>query len=142
MTIIDQIKRDEELRLTAYKDSLGYDTIGYGHCFKAHAEPIQPTCTEAEAENWLREDLHSVYIDIGRKLPWIFGLGEIRRAVFVNMAFNLGIAGLLKFEKTLAAAEFGNFDIASREMLDSLWARQLPERSARLARQLETNEWQ
>jgi lysozyme len=57
------------------------------------------------------------------------------------MGFNLGVAGLLKFAKTLAAIKTGSYHEAAIHMLDSKWARQVGVRAQRLATQMETNRW-
>jgi lysozyme len=53
-----------------------------------------------------------------------------------DLAFNLGIVQLLKFSKTLALLEAGDYQAASIELLDSNYARQLPQRSQRVSDQL------
>jgi lysozyme len=58
------------------------------------------------------------------------------------MAFNMGVRGLLNFKKMLAAVETGQWGVAAKEMLDSTWAHQVPQRAARLAQQMEDNLWQ
>jgi lysozyme len=51
-------------------------------------------------------------------LPWWAYLGDVRKRVLVNMAFNLGIAGLLKFENTLALIRSGSYAQAAAEMVE------------------------
>ena len=58
------------------------------------------------------------------------------------MAFNLGVAGLLKFKKMIAALEKRDYDTAAIEMLDSQWAKQVGQRSQELSRQMRTGKWQ
>ena len=58
------------------------------------------------------------------------------------MAFQLGIDGLLKFKNTLNLIEAGDYETASKEMLNSLWAKQTPERAKRLSEQIRTCQWQ
>jgi lysozyme len=62
--------------------------------------------------------------------------------VLIGMAFQMGVPGLLTFKKTLGAVQDQRFAHASGLMLQSLWARQTPGRAARMARQMETGEWQ
>lgn len=57
------------------------------------------------------------------------------------MCFNLGIAGLLKFKKFIAAVNDGFFELAAKEMLDSLWAKQVGNRAIELSEQIKTGEW-
>ena len=57
------------------------------------------------------------------------------------MAFNLGLPRLRGFKLALAAMEAGDYEESARQMLDSLWSRQLPERSAILAEMMRTGEY-
>jgi len=69
-------------------------------------------------------------------------LDDARKAVLLNMSFQLGITGLLKFKNTLAKIEAGDYQGAADNMLKSLWARQTPNRANRLAEQMRTGQWQ
>ncbi len=54
------------------------------------------------------------------------------------MAFNLGMAGLLKFQKMITAIGCMDYGGAADEMLDSRWARQVGRRAQRLAEMMRT----
>jgi lysozyme len=56
------------------------------------------------------------------------------------MAFQMGIAGLLKFHTTLARIRRGDYYGASTSMLSSLWASQTPTRAARLSTAMHTGD--
>ena len=135
--LVDQIKRQEGLRLTAYVDTLGNRSIGYGH---TPAFPGQ-TITEAEADSWLMQDLNSAQTDLLTALPWCFSLSVPRYCVLWNMCFNMGISHLLEFRLMLAAVRNKDWNEASRQMLDSLWARQVKDRAIELADQMKTGSW-
>jgi lysozyme len=60
----------------------------------------------------------------------------------MNMAFQMGITGLMKFKKTLSLVEMGLYDDAADNMLKSLWAKQTPNRAAEMAEQMRTGQWQ
>jgi lysozyme len=57
------------------------------------------------------------------------------------MAFQMGVDGLLKFKNTLELIKNGKYKEASDAMLDSLWAKQTPNRASRLSAQMKTGEW-
>lgn len=136
---VDQIKRHEGLVLHAYKDSLGYLTIGYGRLVdKAKHGGI----SEAEAEYLLQNDVSSVLSVLHRNITFFDSLCIPRQAVLLNMAFQMGITGLLKFKKTLSLIEMGDFDGAADGMLKSLWAKQTPNRAAEMAEQMRSGQWQ
>ena len=87
----------------------------------------------ARFESYLAEDL-----------PWTDRLKvnqPARYAVLLNMAFNLGIRGLLGFKTTLEHVRCGNYPQAAAAMLDSKWAAQVKGRAKELARQMEAGEW-
>ena len=45
----------------------------------------------------------------------------------------MGVSGFSKFKKTIKYLADKNYDKASKEMLDSRWARQTPNRAIRLS---------
>jgi len=130
----EQLARDEGLKLTAYQDALGVWTLGYGHNL---ANPIP----RAAAALILEADLDDALQQVRDRLSWSIDVPEARRAVLVNMAFNLGMAGLLGFRKFLVAAQAGDWGTAAREMLDSRWATQVGDRARRLADQMRDGVW-
>ena len=77
-----------------------------------------------------------------KALPWVAQLDEIRQAVLIGMAFQMGTAGLVGFKNTLAMIERGDYAGAAQGMLNSRWAQQTPARAHRMARQMETGTWQ
>ena len=58
---------------------------------------------------------------------------EEKQQILVNMAFNLGVAGLMNFKNMLSAVEEGRWSDASTEMLDSKWADQVGTRAIELS---------
>jgi lysozyme len=134
--LLDQLKRDEGLRLTPYRCTAGKLTIGYGR----NLEDVG--ISKEEAEFLLASDLAKAKIDAAKYIPWFWKLTPPRQAVLVNMAFNMGINGLLKFKNTLRLIETGEYAEAAKAMLDSKWAEQTGQRALRLSVQLNTGEWQ
>lgn len=129
------IQRHEGLRLKPYRDTVGKLTIGYGRNL------IDRGITQAEAECLLRNDLRDVTAGLDRVLPWWRGLDVVRRAVLVDMGFNLGVGGLAKFTNTLAAVQARDWEGAARGMLASKWAKQVGARAVRLAVMMRLGEW-
>ena len=64
-----------------------------------------------------------------------------RQAVLLDMAFNMGAEGLLKFGNTLRAAREMRWKDARDGMLASKWAGQVGRRASELAEQMMTGEW-
>jgi len=62
----------------------------------------------------------------------------VRQRVLLDMAFNLGISGLLKFKRTLKAIRAKQYEKAAEMMLDSRWATQVGQRAKRLSKMMAT----
>ena len=127
MTIEEQLIRHEGLELRAYVDTVGKVTIGVGRNL------TDVGISRAEALTLLQNDLATVDRGLSQQAPWFVTLDSVRRKVLVDMAFNLGVAGLLKFTRTLAAVQAGRYDEAATLMLQSKWARQVKARAVTLA---------
>lgn len=149
--LLEQLRRDEgsvrdgEGRHKAYRCSAGKLTIGYGH--NLDAEPVRglgedASISEEEARSLLERDVRRTLERVVRALPWSTALDCRRFAVLVNMAFNMGVAGLCGFKNTLEDVRKGDYPGAARRMRASKWALQVKGRAARLIRQMETGQWQ
>lgn len=68
-----------------------------------------------------------------KKVPFFKELDEERQYALIDMAFNLGIVGLLKFQKMLAAIACGNYEQAADECLNSRYAKITGRRAERVA---------
>lgn len=142
--LVEQLKIDEGLRLSAYLDTVGVWTIGYGHTGPEVKRGL--TWTREKAEAVLVEDILEHNAQLAEALPWVNGLDPVRRRVLQNMAFNLGIGnattgkGLLGFKNTLEFVRTGQYDKAADGMLASKWARQVGNRAVRLAKQMRTGQ--
>lgn len=134
-----QLRRDEGTRETAYQDHLGFWTIGVGRLIDSRkpGAGLRPD----EIDYLLRNDINDRVAALTKALPWFANLDEARRGVLINMAFQLGTAGLLGFKSTLALIAEGRYTKAAEQMLKSKWATQTPARTKRLAEQMKTGEW-
>ena len=122
----------------AYQDSLGKWTIGVGRLIDKQGGGL----TDDEIDYLLNNDIREKTSEVLAALPWAANLNEPRQAVLIGMAFQLGLGGLLAFKNTLAATQAGRFSAAAAGMLSSKWAEQTPARVQKLAKQLQTGEWQ
>ncbi len=122
---IVQIAKDEGYRRCVYKDTRGLDTVGFGHLLRANEKYkcINPHL----AVKLLRKDYTEAQTSVERRYPWADG--EVK-LVLINMSYNLGSTRLSKFKQTLAAMKAKDYDRAAGEMLDSIYARQVPNRAA------------
>jgi len=137
--LIRQLRDEEGEVLHVYQDHLGYWTIGVGHLVdKRKGGKISARVSEFI----LNEDIATVTSELDKRLSWWRKLDEARQAVLLGMAFQMGIDGLLGFKNTLKMVEAGDYDGAGKGMLNSLWARQTPERANRMSDQMKKGEWQ
>lgn len=132
------LKKEEGWRNKPYYCSEGYPTIGYGFKLGEKNTPLPSFFLPLEVgEVWLTSEVGDVYSRLFNRLE---GLNAVRAAVLVSMAFQLGTVGLYKFKRMWAALEASDYDKASKEMLDSLWASQTPQRARRHAEMMKTGE--
>lgn len=132
--MIHQLALHEGLRLKPYLCPAGVLTIGYGRNLEARG------ITEAEAEIMLAHDIDDFQDRLLREIPWMVELSPVRQRVLLDMAFNLGVSGLLKFQRTLAAVRGKEYERAAAMMLDSRWATQVGQRAKRLSRMMATGQ--
>ncbi len=152
--IIEQLKEDEGFRGKTYLCTANKKTVGYGRNIEAipfsnleiqmlgRTNFIDKPMTKEEAEILLINDVNSLFRSLERLSFWGC-LSDARKGVIVNMSYNLGLTGFLKFVKTIDLISDGYFEKASNEMLDSKWAKEdvSSTRSLRLARQMHTGMW-
>ncbi len=125
-SIEEQLILHEGLKLKPYRCTAGKLTIGVGRNLDDKG------ISREEALFLLRNDIHEV-MDALEKHEWYLALDPIRQKVVIDMAYNLGVGGLLKFRKMIAALEYGDYEGAADQMLDSRWAEQVGMRATRLA---------
>jgi len=128
-----QLVRHEGMRLKPYRDSVGKLTIGVGR----NLEDVG--LSNLEARLLLDNDVERVEQELIRRLTWYQSLSDVRQRVLMDMAFNLGVEGLLKFTRALSAMADKDFAKASEEMLNSKWAQQVGQRAHDLAAMMLTD---
>ena len=139
MDLVTQLRREEGVSRHAYQDHLGFWTIGVGRLIDARKGG---GLTDEEVDHLLRNDVARFTREVEQALPWFKELNEPRQAVLIGMAFQMGTAGLLQFRNTLRAVRDNRWFDAAGGMLSSRWATQTPGRASRMAKQMETGEWQ
>ena len=133
--LIEDLKRDEGLRLAAYQDTVGRWTIGYGH---AEGVTGDARWTQAQADEALEADIARAVAQLDQAMPWWRTLNGTRQDVMVELAFNMGVGTLSTFVHTLEAVRTGRWDDAAAGLMASRWAGQVGARAARLAAMMKT----
>ena len=124
--LLDELKIDEGFSGSVYTCTAGALTIGYGH--NLDAKPISKNV----ASFILEGDVNDCISECS-SLDWFHLLSDNRQRAIVNMVFNLGMNGVLKFKNMIAAIESKDFDRAAYEMINSKWYIQVGSRAVRLA---------
>lgn len=137
--LVRQLKGDEGVKPQAYQDHLGFWTIGVGRLIDSRKDGsgLRPY----EIDFLLQNDIDDRIEQLTRRLPWFQNLDDARRGVLLNMAFQLGVDGLMEFKNTLSLVEQGKYREAAENMLKSKWATQTPARANRLATQMSSGIW-
>lgn len=131
----ESIKKHEGLQLKTYTCPAGKLTIGYGRNVEDRGITIK------EADILLENDIFDIKLELEDKLPLFNFLDDVRQNVLIEMAFNLGIKGLLQFKKTLEYISIKDYEKASEEMLNSKWAKQVGKRAITLSNLLKKGEF-
>ncbi len=124
------IKFEEGTVLHYYVDSLGYATIGSGILIDQRKGG---GISDYENDFLVDNRLTRLLGNLDAKLPWILGLSDGVQRALANMAYEMGVDGLLSFQGMLSSIRAGNFEDAANHALDSIWAKQVPERAKRVS---------
>jgi lysozyme len=139
--LIADIEAAEGCKLTAYKDSLGFPTIGYGHLLDNSISWDGYTITQAQADAFLESDVQKWAIWAQSLPEWPDLDTACRKNAVIELAFNMGKKWLL-FANCRAAIERQDWQAAHDQLLSSLWASQVhATRANRLAGYLLTGEY-
>lgn len=137
-----QLKFDEGVVYEIYLDHLGYPTFGIGHLITPedaeYGQPIGTPVPKKRVYEVFEKDLRTSI----RECHALFGKGLFEslpadaQEILVNMMFNLGRPRLSKFVRFRAALEERDWLKAAEEMKDSLWYKQVKNRSIRLVNKM------
>lgn len=127
------IKRHEGYRGHIYIDTVGVPTGGYGHAFLPGSTLPQEIWDQILDHDY--DQAVSDYVRLG------FTLDPIRRAVVIDMLFNLGLTRFSKFVTTIEAIRAGDWEAAAQGMERSKWYQQVRIRAVELVKMMRTGEY-
>ena len=154
MSMAEMLRRDEGLRLKVYWDTEGYPTIGIGHLIMK--QPVRDmaqiikvlskqvgreitgnpgSITMEEAVTLFERDLADMQRDIkshSKVGPVWKAVNRSRQMALENMAFQMGVGGVAKFNTMLTAMLAGDWEKAYKAGRDSLWYQQTKGRASRV----------
>lgn len=131
-TISEMLIKHEGLKVRPYRCTAGKLTIGVGRNLEDRG------VTKEEALYLLENDIKSFTSELSERLYWFDALPENAKLVLIDMAFNMGVNGLLAFKTTLKHIKQGDYKEASKTMLQSKWAGQVGNRAIELSNLLKS----
>jgi lysozyme len=131
--MVKQLIMHEGIRLKPYRCTANKLTIGVGYNIddrgvaeleQAIGRKYDGSITRDEAIKILLQDIDTFESAVHAHFPHYEKLDPIRQRVVLDMAFNLGFRAL-QFKGTIAAVIAGDYARAKRQMMSSLWAKQV-----------------
>lgn len=147
---VQRLAMHEGIRLEPYMCPAGYKTIGIGRNLEKNplTSEEKRVCgdyergiTKQAAFYLLRNDIERVTKECKKNISFFETLDDERQYALLDMAFNLGIKGLLKFKNMLSAMGIGCWTEASRECLNSKYAKDVGKRANRIAETIRTGKF-
>lgn len=123
--LVDDLIRDEGLRLKPYMDAVGKITIGVGRNLS------DVGLSSREVMDLLGHDIDEAVTDLAT-FPWYLTLDEVRQRAMTNLRFNLGPRRFRDFKRMIRAMSDGDYQKAGAAMRDSPWYDQVKARATRL----------
>ena len=136
----ERIKSNEGFSSKPYKDQLGYLTIGYGHLILPNENILlKKQIHKKELEEIFEKDFKKALSDFNNAFK-PFTLNKKESELLIEMIFQLGIKGCLKFKNLIKNIKKGNKHLVCFDMMDSLWYKQTPNRVKNLIKTFLNNE--
>lgn len=159
--VLKHLEFEEGRKSRAYKDHLGYWTIGIGRLIDPRKggritpeeEAIlianDPSRKSGQWRDWVLTDpeidmlkLNDIERFVSAISTWpawrAVGDNIARKVALTSLAFQLGIDGLADFKNSLAMVEQQRFSQAADNFLLSKWAKQTPARAKRVTDMIRT----
>jgi GH24 family phage-related lysozyme (muramidase) len=113
----DHLLKWEGKRALAYSDHLGVPTVGIGHNLRSN--PL----SDAVIDLIYEEDAQNATLTCRDTFDEFDQFTPNRQIALIALAFQLGNVRFLRFRRMIQAIHIGDWDAASREVLDSDAAR-------------------
>jgi len=136
----ERIKSNEGFSSKPYKDQLGYLTIGYGHLILPNENILlKKKIHKKELEEIFEKDFKKALSNFNNTFKSLT-LNKKESELLIEMIFQLGIKGCLKFKNLIKNIKKGNKHLVCFDMMDSLWYKQTPNRVKNLIKTFLNNE--
>jgi lysozyme len=133
--LLASVKKHEGYRNKVYLDTLGKRTVGVGHlCVedfweddKEYEEKFLMTILEHDLSDAIK-GANDLLAENG-----CMDMNEKAHEIIIEMVFQLGKTGVSKFRNMWKALSALDYSTAAKQMLDSRWAKQTPNRANGMA---------
>jgi GH24 family phage-related lysozyme (muramidase) len=106
-----------------YTDTVGNVTCGIGHNLSDKG------VSDAVIDLLYQEDVADAIADVKKLIPAFDSLSDNRKIALTDFSFQLGYFKMSQFTNSIALLNSGKFSDAADNMLQSLWAKQVPSRA-------------
>lgn len=131
----EELTKDEGRRNKTYVDTRGNKTFGIGHLQTG-------VWSDAVIDLLYEEDWQKAYNFLLKSFAWFDFLNFPRKYVCISMVFEMGEGNFLEFDRFMTAMSESSYTVATCEMLNSAWAKEVPNRVSKLAKIISTGELQ
>ena len=128
----DMLSLNEGNKSSVYEDSKGNRTIGIGFNLDINELFAGRELSDRETKTLYNHSLTQAFNDAQQYDPGFAQRPEAVKMALVDMAFNLGLTKLNKFEKMKEGLMNNDYQTAADEMVDSLWYNQVQSRGPRM----------
>jgi len=154
-SLVDRIKKDEGYRPDLYRDSRGFWTGGFGTLISKNKNigkegaiqlagkkfGYRPNLDAAAKKEIWEKQLNASVMKSRMGIEKIaeqkgVKLSGKQKDILTNMGYNMGTGGVRKFQKMWDALKQGNPELAAKEMENSKWYNQVPNRVSTLATEM------
>ena len=111
-------------------------TVGHGFTGEGITQDSKMDRTLSERK--LEEKILQINTALNRALSWYTDTSFVTKTILINMTFNMGLVGVLKFKNTLAYIKAQNYSQAAANMEKSLWYSQVGVRAQELVKRMRT----
>jgi len=120
--LINKLVAHEGVKRFAYKDTLGFITIGCGRVIDSRVAGTGLSIDEIFY--LLNHDITKFRKELS-KHTWFNKQNAVRQEALIELAFNMGTPNLLKFKNMIASLMMLDYETAVIALVDSKWATQV-----------------
>lgn len=142
LSAVNYTKQEEGFRASVYEDTTGHQTIGYGfNIDNPSTKKFIPTAVLNGERELTQEEADKIYpkvynaarndaIQFAGNKSWN-AMSTKQQQALTDMSYNMGLAKLNGFKNLKSALQSNDWDKASKEVLKSKYAKDVPNRARR-----------